>query len=89
MTDRADLISFEAFWARAGDAIGVSPAGLEPTTRLSADLDLDSLHMVELIVFLEENMDCDVPEDLIPALITADDVYTHYVTRTTNTVRRR
>ena len=84
MTNPTELMSFAAFWACAGDAIGVSTAGIEPPTRLSADLDLDSLHVVELIVFLEEEMGCDVPEDLVPVLITADDVYAHYVTRTTN-----
>jgi len=89
MTSATDLMSFEAFWARAGDATGVSPAGIEPKSRLTADLDLDSLHMVELIVFLEEATGCEVPEDLLPALITADDVYAHYVTRTTNTGSRR
>jgi acyl carrier protein len=82
-------MTFEAFWARAGDAIGVSSTGIDRPTRLLADLDLDSLHVVELIVFMEEEMGCDVPEDLVPALITADDVYSHYVTRTTNGGTRR
>jgi acyl carrier protein len=89
MSDAIDLMSFESFWARAGDAIGVSPEGIEPATRLSSDLELDSLHVVELIVFLEEEMGCDVLEDLVPVLITADDVYSHYVTRITNTGSRR
>jgi acyl carrier protein len=74
--------SFGEFWARVSDAIGIGHVGVDPKTSLRAELELDSLHMAELVVFMDE-LGCEVPEDLIPVLETAGDVYDHYVTRIT------
>jgi acyl carrier protein len=74
--------SFEEFWARVSDAVGIGEVGIDPTASLRADLDFDSLHMAELVVFMDE-LGCELPEDLIPILETPADLYDHYVTRTT------
>jgi acyl carrier protein len=79
--------SFNEFWAQASDTIGIGPVGIDPETSLGADLDFDSLHMAELVVFMDE-LGCELPEDLIPVLETAGDVYDHYVTRTTAEAER-
>jgi acyl carrier protein len=81
MEAATEVLTFQGFWIHAGDVIGVDPGAVDPSTHL-ADLELDSLQMVELIVFVEE-LGCEVPEDLVPALVTAGDVYAHYVTRIT------
>jgi acyl carrier protein len=93
--DRADDVrapgdgvwSFGEFWARASNAIGIDQVGVDPKSSLRAELDLDSLHMAELVVFMDE-LGCELPEDLIPVLETAGDVYDHYVTRITAEARR-
>jgi acyl carrier protein len=74
--------SFGEFWARVSDSIGIDHVGIEPKTTLRADLELDSLHMAELVVFMDE-LGCELPEDLIPVLENARDLYDHYVTRIT------
>jgi acyl carrier protein len=74
--------SFDDFWSRVGDAIGIDQVGIDPKTSLRAELEFDSLHMAELVVFMDE-LGCELPEDLIPVLETAGDVYDHYVTRIT------
>ena len=73
---------FEDFWSRVCDAIGIDQVGIDPKTSLRAELEFDSLHMAELVVFMGE-LGCELPEDLIPILETAGDVYDHYVTRIT------
>jgi acyl carrier protein len=88
--DRADDVqaaadgvwSFGEFWARVSDAVGVDPAGIDPRASLRDDLDFDSLHMFELVVFMDE-LGCELPEGLIPVLETPVNLYDHYVTRTT------
>jgi acyl carrier protein len=74
--------SFDEFWARVSGAVGVDPAGIDPNASLRDDLDFDSLHMAELVVFMDE-LGCELPEGLIPVLETPADLYDHYVTRST------
>jgi acyl carrier protein len=74
--------SFDEFWSRVCDATGIDHVGIDPKTSLRAELELDSLHMAELVVFMDE-LGCELPEALIPVLETAADVYDHYVTRIT------
>jgi acyl carrier protein len=74
--------TFEEFWSLVCDAIGIDHVGIDLKTSLRAELELDSLHMAELVVFMDE-LGCELPEDLIPVLETAGDVYDHYVTRIT------
>jgi acyl carrier protein len=80
---RADEVqlSFEEFWQRVCDAIGLESTEVGPDTAVGDDLGFDSLDMAELVLFMD-NLDCDVPEDLIPLLVTVGDFYDHYRTRT-------
>lgn len=74
--------SFQELWSRVCDAIGMDRVDVDPATNLRAELDVDSLHMAELVVFMDE-LGCELPEDLIPLLETAGDLHHHYVTRIT------
>lgn len=78
--DEAQL-SFEEFWQHVCDAIGLEPTEVGPDTAVGDDLGFDSLDMAELVLFMD-TLDCDVPEDLIPLLVTVGDFYDHYRTRT-------
>jgi acyl carrier protein len=55
---------------------------------VQTDLGFDSLDMAELVVFMD-NLACEVPEDLIPSLVTVGDFYDHYCTRTDGQERSR
>lgn len=74
--------SFEEFWFQLGEVIGIEQGSVDPKTSLRDDLEFDSLHMAELVVFMDE-LGCELPEDLIPVLEDAADLYDHYVTRIT------
>jgi acyl carrier protein len=73
--------SFEEFWASVCDAMSLDSTAVGPDMAVGADLGFDSLAMAELVLFLD-TLDCDVPEDLIPSLVTIGDFYDHYCTRT-------
>jgi acyl carrier protein len=74
-------LSFEKFWSSVCAAMSLKSAAVGPDTAVQADLGFDSLAMAELVLFLD-TLDCDVPEDLIPLLVTVGDFYDHYRTRT-------
>jgi acyl carrier protein len=74
-------LTFSQFWSEAADAIGLDVEEVVAEKLLFDDLGLDSLHVALLVAFLDER-DCEVPEDLLPALHTAGDVYAHYAVRT-------
>jgi len=87
MATEPGVWSFGEFWVRVCDAVGIDHVGIEPKTSLRDELEFDSLHMAELVVFMDE-LGCELPEDLIPVLETAGDVYDHYVTRITAEAQR-
>lgn len=76
-----------AWMRRVADALGRDDIEFTLAARLAEDLDFDSLAIYELIVLMEE-LGADVPEALIPSLVTLGDVYDHYVTRTGGGVHR-
>jgi len=74
-------LSFGEFWASVCEAMSLESTEVGPDTAVQADLGFDSLDMAELVLFMDQ-LDCDVPEDLIPLLVTVGDFYDHYRTRT-------
>jgi acyl carrier protein len=74
-------LSFEEFWQQVCEAMSLESTEVGPDTALQADLGFDSLAMAELVLFMD-TLDCDVPEGLIPSLVTIGDFYDHYCTRT-------
>ena len=73
--------SFEEFWVSVCEAMSLESTDVGPDTAVQADLGFDSLDMAELVLFMDQ-LDCEVPEDLIPSLVTVGDFYDHYRTRT-------
>jgi acyl carrier protein len=73
--------TFAEFWTIAADAIGLEAGAVAADDQIFDDLGLDSLHVALLVAFLDDQ-GCEVPEDLLPSMLTADDVYAHYLTRT-------
>jgi len=86
-TDEVRL-SFEEFWASVCEAMSLESSEVGPDTAVQTDLGFDSLDMAELVVFMD-NLACEVPEDLIPSLVTVGDFYDHYCTRTDGQERSR
>ncbi|MGQ0825977.1 MAG: phosphopantetheine-binding protein [Actinomycetota bacterium] len=54
---------------------------ITPDTRLADDLALDSLSLFALVVIIEDMLGEQVPDDLVPALVTVGDVWHHLDTR--------
>lgn len=72
-------MTFDEFWRHL--------AGLASLPRIPAgecdrfeDLDLDSLAMLAILVEMEA-LGAPVPEDMVPALRVAGDLYHHYLNR--------
>lgn len=74
-------LSFGDFWQQVREAMSLESTAVGPDTAVGDDLGFDSLDMAELVLFMD-TLDCDVPEDLIPSLVTVGDFYDHYRTRT-------
>jgi acyl carrier protein len=74
----AEQLSFEQFWANIAEAMGIEAIDAHRQAILRDDLDFDSLDMAELVLIMDD-LDCQVPEDLIPLLETVGDLYDHYL----------
>ena len=76
----AEQLSFEQFWAHIAQAMDVEGVDALRHTSLRGDLDFDSLDMAEMVLIMDD-LDCEVPEDLIPMLETVGNLYDHYLIR--------
>ncbi len=72
----AGLTDLPAFVAAIAAHLDLDLAGAEPDAELAAELGLDSLAMIEILVLLE-NEGVVLPDDLIPELRTIGDLH-HY-----------
>ncbi|MFM8237216.1 MAG: acyl carrier protein [Actinomycetota bacterium] len=61
---------FEAIRSVAGEVLGVDPSGIVETARFKEDLEADSLHLVELVMGLEDHFAIEVPEDDLDEVLT-------------------
>jgi acyl carrier protein len=72
---------FERIRAHLSDELEVDPARIQDGTRFKEDLRADSLHLVELVVELEDNYGVRIPDDEAAKILTvgqaADYVATH------------
>jgi acyl carrier protein len=82
----AAQLSLEEFWVTVCEAMRLEPMAVERDTTVRDDLEFDSLDMAELVVLMDD-LDCEVPDGLIPSLETVGDFYDHYRTRTTGRTR--
>ena len=66
--DRAE--TFEAIRSVAAEVLGIDPSGITETARFKEDLEADSLHLVELVMGLEDHFGIEVPEDDLDDVLT-------------------
>jgi acyl carrier protein len=75
-----DVLTYEQFWSLLDRELALDCECPGRDAVLSDDLGLDSLQLIELVVVMEE-LGAEVFEDLLPVLVTADDLYRHYRNR--------
>ncbi len=72
---------FERIRAHLADELEVDPDNIQDGTRFKEDLRADSLHLVELVVELEDDYGVRIPDDEAVKIVTdgqaADYVATH------------
>lgn len=72
---------FERIRTHLAEELEVDPAVIEDDTRFKEDLRADSLHLVELVVELEDSYGVKIPDDEAARIVTvgqaADFVATH------------
>jgi acyl carrier protein len=61
---------FERIRAHLADELEVDPARIQDGTRFKEDLRADSLHLVELVVELEDNYGVRIPDDEAAKILT-------------------
>ena len=61
---------FERIRAHLADELEVGPEAIRDETRFKEDLRADSLHLVELVVELEDNYGVRIPDDEAAKLLT-------------------
>lgn len=75
--------TFDEFWSRLGASLGRPSLRPRKDDRLRQDLHFDGLSLWHMISFLDLHQ-AFVPAGLIGSLLTADDVFHHYLVRVTN-----
>ncbi len=55
--------AFERFRKCAEEVLSVEPGQVTPEARFGDDLDADSLDLVELVMALEEEFECEIPDE--------------------------
>jgi acyl carrier protein len=61
---------FERIRAHLADELEVDPDRIQPGTRFKEDLRADSLHLVELVVELEDSYGVRIPDDEAVKILT-------------------
>ena len=61
---------FERIRAHLAEELDVDPSRIEPDTRFKDDLHADSLHLVELVVELEDSYGVRIPDDEAARILT-------------------
>jgi len=72
--DRNDVLS--TLKELSVEVLGVEPGQVTEEARFFADLDADSLDVVELVMAIEERLDVTIPEDELDDINTVGDAVT-------------
>ena len=69
--NRAEILS--ALREIAVEVLGADPGAVVETAAFKADLDADSLDLVEVVMAVEERFDISIPEDELEGIVTVGD----------------
>ncbi len=74
------MLSRSGYIAQLGKLVSFElPADANPYMALMADLDVDSISVLEVVVVSEAFAACLFPPDEFPEIVTLDDAYNYYV----------
>ena len=66
-------MTFEEMQQIIADSVGVEKELIKPDTNLKEDLGADSLDLFQIVVYVEDKYDIQMPEDEIEKIVTAQD----------------
>lgn len=66
-------MTFEAFRDLLVEHLGVAAEIITPASRIREDLGADSLDMVEIVLLIEDEAECDIPDASAESLLTVQD----------------
>jgi acyl carrier protein len=75
-----ELLSFPEFADSLREALDLPKDTIRNQTDQLSELGLDSLHMFEIVILLDE-LDTHLVENYLPHMITVGDIYSYYETR--------
>lgn len=76
----SDVLSFDEFRAHVASELQIDPAVLGEQARFHDDLEFDSIQMFLMLIAVED-LGVELPEDLLPHLVTVGDAFHYYVTK--------
>ena len=65
---------FEKIRDLVAEQLGVNKDDIKPESRFKEDLNADSLDLFELVMALEEEYNCEIPQDDLTQIETVEDV---------------
>ena len=66
-------MTFEEMQQIISDSVSVEKEMIKPDTKLKEDLGADSLDLFQIVVYVEDKYDIQMPEDEIEKIVTAQD----------------
>lgn len=66
-------MTFEALRDLLIEHLGVAAEIITPASRIREDLGADSLDMVEIVLLIEDEAECDIPDSSAESLLTVQD----------------
>lgn len=67
-------MSFEEIAEIIADQLKIDVDKIKPESKLIDDLKADSLDIVELVMELEQRFNLEIPDDVMPTIVTVKDV---------------
>jgi acyl carrier protein len=76
----SEILTFPQFQNYLGEELELDPATLRAEATLREELDFDSVRLYELLIAVED-LGVEFPEELFEHILTIDDAYHFYVTK--------
>jgi len=68
------MTTFQRVRHLVAEALGLDECDIEPQSSLRADLNADSLEIADLIIQLEDEFGCEIPQDDVENIFTVADI---------------